>query len=115
MSGNARPVLHPTGLKEAPEDEEQAFVADPARDARHKDVVVDPVEKLLEIEVHNKLASFPIHVLPRLFQRHVRAASRTETVTRVGKGDRKSTRLNSSHQIISYAVFCLKKKKKRRS
>src|SRR5258708_28032273 len=25
-------------------------------------------------------------------------------------GDRKSTRLNSSHQIISYAVFCLKKK-----
>src|SRR5258708_31492477 len=31
------------------------------------------------------------------------------------KSDRKSTRLNSSHQIISYAVFCLKKKKKRRS
>src|SRR5258708_22615708 len=30
-----------------------------------------------------------------------------------GAGDRKSTRLNSSHQIISYAVFCLKKKKNR--
>src|SRR5215216_7331563 len=29
------------------------------------------------------------------------------------RGDRKSTRLNSSHQIISYAVFCLKKKNKR--
>src|SRR5690625_7050810 len=28
-------------------------------------------------------------------------------------GDRKSTRLNSSHVAISYAVFCLKKKKKR--
>src|SRR5258708_24831231 len=28
--------------------------------------------------------------------------------------DRKSTRLNSSHQIISYAVFCLKKKNSRR-
>src|SRR5690348_18144664 len=28
-------------------------------------------------------------------------------------GDRKSTRLNSSHPSISYAVFCLKKKKKR--
>src|SRR5256885_12657717 len=27
------------------------------------------------------------------------------------KGDRKSTRLNSSHLVISYAVFCLKKKK----
>src|SRR5258708_28533022 len=29
----------------------------------------------------------------------------------VDRVDRKSTRLNSSHQIISYAVFCLKKKK----
>src|SRR5258708_11158645 len=29
--------------------------------------------------------------------------------------DRKSTRLNSSHQIISYAVFCLKKKKNQRT
>src|SRR5258708_10639207 len=28
--------------------------------------------------------------------------------------DRKSTRLNSSHQIISYAVFCLKKKKQQK-
>src|SRR5258708_11506704 len=33
-------------------------------------------------------------------------------VQRVAELDRKSTRLNSSHQIISYAVFCLKKKKK---
>src|SRR5260221_7231670 len=29
------------------------------------------------------------------------------------KQDRKSTRLNSSHTVISYAVFCLKKKKKK--
>src|SRR2546430_8479189 len=31
-----------------------------------------------------------------------------------GNADRKSTRLNSSHSQISYAVFCLKKKKKNR-
>src|SRR5688572_32063267 len=30
----------------------------------------------------------------------------------LGRADRKSTRLNSSHSQISYAVFCLKKKKK---
>src|SRR2546426_4181864 len=30
-------------------------------------------------------------------------------------GDRKSTRLNSSHLVISYAVFCLKKKKKKQA
>src|SRR5690349_21967513 len=33
---------------------------------------------------------------------------------RPGAGDRKSTRLNSSHVEISYAVFCLKKKKKKK-
>src|SRR2546430_12977237 len=32
-------------------------------------------------------------------------------IPRAGDGDRKSTRLNSSHSQISYAVFCLKKKK----
>src|SRR5690348_17913161 len=34
--------------------------------------------------------------------------------TSVAASDRKSTRLNSSHPSISYAVFCLKKKKKTR-
>src|SRR2546422_5043530 len=33
---------------------------------------------------------------------------------RTNLGDRKSTRLNSSHGYISYAVFCLKKKKKKK-
>src|SRR2546422_8368332 len=35
-----------------------------------------------------------------------------QVVIEVDYGDRKSTRLNSSHGYISYAVFCLKKKKK---
>src|SRR2546426_8099053 len=34
--------------------------------------------------------------------------------SRAATRDRKSTRLNSSHLVISYAVFCLKKKKKAR-
>src|SRR5256885_11887170 len=38
---------------------------------------------------------------------HVRVLAR-----RIHRRDRKSTRLNSSHLVISYAVFCLKKKKK---
>src|SRR5437588_3914414 len=32
----------------------------------------------------------------------------------LAEADRKSTRLNSSHTVISYAVFCLKKKKKKK-
>src|SRR5216683_6373738 len=37
---------------------------------------------------------------------------RNPSVVRRAMSDRKSTRLNSSHDQISYAVFCLKKKKK---
>src|SRR2546427_8598646 len=42
----------------------------------------------------------------------VRGHPRPQTSTK-SAADRKSTRLNSSHSQISYAVFCLKKKKKR--
>src|SRR5690606_40871750 len=46
-------------------------------------------------------------ILEELQHRHLVAAQRRDEVA-----DRKSTRLNSSHVKISYAVFCLKKKKK---
>src|SRR5689334_24013578 len=42
---------------------------------------------------------------------HLEAALRPDGSTDLD-GDRKSTRLNSSHSSISYAVFCLKKKKR---
>src|SRR5256885_10177909 len=41
------------------------------------------------------------------------ARGRQSRTTSVTMRDRKSTRLNSSHLVISYAVFCLKKKKKK--
>src|SRR2546422_3999074 len=42
----------------------------------------------------------------------VHAIEQRDPTTYGHSGDRKSTRLNSSHGYISYAVFCLKKKKK---
>src|SRR5258708_24763559 len=54
------------------------------------------------------------HRLPSKVSRHVcYCAVGRETASALV--DRKSTRLNSSHQIISYAVFCLKKKKTTKS
>src|SRR5258708_10734224 len=50
------------------------------------------------------------HPLERPFHFHAARALEQNCIPRAQ--DRKSTRLNSSHQIISYAVFCLKKKKK---
>src|SRR5256885_7135148 len=45
---------------------------------------------------------------PRLGQNHLEQRGE---IALVRQRDRKSTRLNSSHLVISYAVFCLKKKK----
>src|SRR3712207_7300921 len=42
-------------------------------------------------------------------------AAAVDEIERIPLQDRKSTRLNSSHANISYAVFCLKKKKTRQS
>src|SRR2546427_13294016 len=44
--------------------------------------------------------------------RQAQLGQRSYEICKEGEGDRKSTRLNSSHSQISYAVFCLKKKKK---
>src|SRR5258708_31850062 len=55
-----------------------------------------------------------LHELPRrrlLHQLAAHAARKAHQLVLHFGADRKSTRLNSSHQIISYAVFCLKKKK----
>src|SRR5256885_5704292 len=66
---------------------------------------------------------FPYTTLFRstLFSRYNQTPSWSEfngtQVNRIAidsRGDRKSTRLNSSHLVISYAVFCLKKKKKKK-
>src|SRR5207245_9471079 len=60
-----------------------------------------------------KLVEWP--VLERYYEALAKASDRVD-YREIGKttlGDRKSTRLNSSHGSISYAVFCLKKKNKR--
>src|SRR5438552_10990080 len=57
---------------------------------------------------------FPYTTLFRSEHRHRGVAAVSDEAVmrrRDEREDRKSTRLNSSHQIISYAVFCLKKKK----
>src|SRR2546430_11657394 len=57
---------------------------------------------------------FPYTTLFRSYAWHsVEAEGRFGSGGRGVTGDRKSTRLNSSHSQISYAVFCLKKKKKK--
>src|SRR5207248_4479557 len=62
---------------------------------------------------HPTAVLMPLYQLVRETTPSLERTGLTLTVT-LG-GDRKSTRLNSSHRTISYAVFCLKKKKKEKT
>src|SRR5258708_15525744 len=68
-------------------------------------------------DVGRELQRVVVLVMPAHLQALEPPAQLRQLVLQIGLGvdrvlqrDRKSTRLNSSHQIISYAVFCLKKK-----
>src|SRR2546430_7012680 len=69
--------------------------------------------------LHVGLNSWPVAELEEPFARAARVDPYPSVVSPVptpsSVRDRKSTRLNSSHSQISYAVFCLKKKKKNTS
>src|SRR5689334_24078990 len=64
--------------------------------------------RLARPRVHRADRHDRLHVRPRRVGDPAEGPARTAGHQR----DRKSTRLNSSHSSISYAVFCLKKKKK---
>src|SRR5699024_11908302 len=61
-----------------------------------ENITVDAIDKLLDTTLISTMSTDVIHVLQKGLIQGI---------------DRKSTRLNSSHVSISYAVFCLKKKK----
>src|SRR2546427_530882 len=64
-----------------------------------------------------RLAKVPSHLFPGLCGPRLRAFGRggslAQYTSRINERDRKSTRLNSSHSQISYAVFCFDKKRER--
>src|SRR5438132_10377112 len=75
--------------------------------------------EIYTLSLHDALPiSFDVRQRPEVRREH-HADHRsvcTSTESTAGRSrtiDRKSTRLNSSHTVISYAVFCLKKKKKK--
>src|SRR5688572_30921316 len=83
----------------------------------HRDLIVWQKAMDLVVSVYRETETFPKSELYSLTRQIRRAAASIPANIAEGQGrrfakDRKSTRLNSSHSQISYAVFCLKKKKK---
>src|SRR5690554_980403 len=69
----------------------------------------------ITLKTSDFIKRFSLHILPKGFTRirHFGILSSSWKKIKLPQLDRKSTRLNSSHVRISYAVFCLKKKKKK--
>src|SRR5439155_8586329 len=92
----------------------------PLRNRRGRQLCVERLEKvrLTDIDLLELRMTYRFEIrLPGKIRRErfqFRERHLVVGLVRVAQIDRKSTRLNSSHVAISYAVFCLKKKKKKR-
>src|SRR5437763_8520477 len=64
----------------------------------------------LKVGGHQASSASMVSLMTALYFADLRAEDRVSVKPHAEVGDRKSTRLNSSHRCISYAVFCLKKK-----
>src|SRR2546426_5949738 len=71
-----------------------------------------PYTTLFRSRIHGELLKLGLTVSQATVSKNMLRPRRPEHELRHRRLDRKSTRLNSSHLVISYAVFCLKKKKK---
>src|SRR3712207_7763330 len=80
------------------------FRSDQPQHAARQEFQQGEFERLEEFDCREFLTQCRAQLIPSMVQQDGRFRGR--------QGDRKSTRLNSSHANISYAVFCLKKKKK---
>src|SRR5437588_9089359 len=70
--------------------------------------------EIYTLSLHDALPILAKRLSPGPFTTHPMTATvMSSTPAYSRRQDRKSTRLNSSHTVISYAVFCLKKKKKK--
>src|SRR2546430_12133313 len=68
--------------------------------------------EIYTLSLHDALPIFGLEGIDDLLVKYTRRKGiNTDGLELLPEGDRKSTRLNSSHSQISYAVFCLKKKK----
>src|SRR6266568_8503565 len=68
--------------------------------------------EIYTLSLHDALPSCAVFSIPAMKREPTNATANTsvKAVIAPRRADRKSTRLNSSHSSISYAVFCLKKK-----
>src|SRR5258708_17117558 len=95
----------------------RSFLFVPGDSERKLAKAEDSAADALVLDLEDAVSADRIEIARKMVREYLhshRDRTRTQLWVRINPlstEDRKSTRLNSSHQIISYAVFCLKKKK----
>src|SRR5256885_1661146 len=110
----ARGTIHRVGRERSAQPPERTGEPDARVFARVRRILLEPDHGAEPGDEHWRCGLDAV-ALQRLHVTHfVDIDGKNQAEREMGQ-DRKSTRLNSSHLVISYAVFCLKKKKKKHS
>src|ERR1017187_1370588 len=98
-----QPVLHHPGIQECPDEFQQPLVLDPLGDLTHQFVVIDPIEKLLEIEINAPAAAFG-DILLRLCHRLMGRPSRPEPIAVIGERPVPPPLQNLHHRLLDKSI-----------
>src|SRR5690242_21112612 len=112
-----RHLAEKVDVRELAHLEQLATLSDPGRNPLERELAnayLGLVPRDVDPEVPDDTTWHPVSRLPELAFDHREIVLAGRERLRAKLSDRKSTRLNSSHMSISYAVFCLKKKKKQK-
>src|SRR5215831_7767201 len=98
-----QPVFQYSSLQKRPDQLQQPLVVDPLGDSSHQSVVIDPIEKFLQVKVHHESIAFG-DVLLRLFHRLMRRASGSKPVAVLGKRPVPSALQNLHYRLLDKTV-----------
>ena len=98
-----QPAFHHSGFQKRPDQLQHPPIADPALDSGHQFVVRDPVEKLLEIQVHTP-AIAGRYILLRCLHRLMRRASGSKPVAVIGKRPVPSALQHLHHRLLDESI-----------
>src|ERR1017187_9882901 len=98
-----QPLLHPPGIQECPDELQQPLVLDPFGDLTHQFVVIDSIEKFLQIKIHAPGVTFG-DILLRLCHRLMSRPSRPEPIAVIGKRPVPPPLQNLHHGLLDHSV-----------
>jgi len=101
--GLTSPVLHHPSIQECPDEFQQPLVFDPFGNLTHQFVVIDPIEKFLQIKIHNPAVAF-CYILLCLGYRLMSRSFWSKRVAVIGKGLVPAPLQNLHYRLLNESI-----------